>query len=324
MATAASGVETLTWDFDRSEFSLPDSAGLGRMQQTRLPSGFILYRSEFQVEKTCAIDTTTTDEQVPLLLCAQMLLSGKVVLETADGKSHLNTPQRALLFRLAEPGTRIHLAGGQLVRHVGVATPYKTVLRKSGSGELPGELAYFAVPDGSAALVRGVKVRNRLRKLLSELFTGAYEGPMAALGREGLAMTIYAEVLNEFCKTDAPSAQPAALWEQAVFQDLVAHLRANLDKPLSSEQLLPARFGLTRHRIEKLFRSEMQCSLGEFLRRERMQAARHLIETQGLPLKTAASQVGYNHVSNFTRAYRQYFGETPRQTLNLSNTNRKP
>lgn len=324
MATAALGVETLTWDFDSSEFSLPDNAGLGRMLQTRLPSGFILYRSEFQVEKACVIDTTTTDKQMPLLLWAQMLLSGKVVLETADGKSHLNTPQRALLFRLTELGTRIHLAAGQLVRHVGVAARYDTVLSNYGAGDAPGELAYFAESDGSAAVVRGVKVRNRLRKMLTTLFSGAYEGPMASLGREGLALTIYAEVLNEFCKADAPSAQPAALWEQAAFGDFVAHLRENLGKPLSSELLLPARFGLTRHRIEKLFLSEMRCSLGEFLRRERMQAARHLIEVQGTPLKAAASQVGYNYVSNFTRAYRQFFGETPRQTVNRRNTNKNP
>lgn len=315
MDTLTSDSQTLTWDFDSAEFALPSKAGHGRMQQSHLSNGFILYRSEFQVNKPCVIDTTSNHEQSKQLLSSQMLLSGRVMLETADKKTYINTTQHALLFRIVVPGTRIHLPGNQVVRHVGVAAPLETVLNSASN---PGKLAHFAAQELDTAVVQEVKVRSRLRKMLADLFTGSYEGPIGQLGREGLALTIYAELLNEYLKTKDSPYSPTTLWEKAAFEDIVSYFRESLDKPLPIERLT-TKFGVNRYRLEKLFLSELNCSLGEFLRRERMLAARNLIESEGLPPKSVAYQVGYNHVSNFSRAYRQYFGETPGQTLKLSN-----
>ena len=43
--------------------------------------------------------------------------------------------------------------------------------------------------------------------------------------------------------------------------------------------------------------------------------AQRLLETGKHPVKVVADKVSYGHVSNFSRAYRARFGETPARTL---------
>ena len=73
--------------------------------------------------------------------------------------------------------------------------------------------------------------------------------------------------------------------------------------------------GLSESRLDHLFRQKFQLSCAEYVRNERMNAANRWLQTGELPVREVAVRVGYSHVSNFSRAYRTRFGETPARTL---------
>lgn len=298
------------WHLDSPEYSLPDQAGTGHMQRFPFSSGLTLYRSEFRLTKSCEVDTYTSPEQIPHLLCCHMLLSGQTLLVTPDGKHYSTTPDEAMMFRIPEPHARAVMPGPQLVRHVGVAAQLDK-LEAHMQSSLPDSLYEFTAHN-DRAFVRYIPCQNRLRKLASETFTSKTGGTMQNLALEGLTMDIFAEFTRAFLKLQPSSHEPVPHWDQETFQEILAYIRSNLSLPLRAEDLVK-RFGLSKYRLYSLFEAELHCSLGDFLRQERLQRARQLLSSEKLPAKVVAHEVGYRHVSNFSLAYRQYFGETPGQ-----------
>lgn len=73
-----------------------------------------------------------------------------------------------------------------------------------------------------------------------------------------------------------------------------------------------------KHSPESLLRARELMDL--HVRDAKVYGYEPLIEGVSLPVKAVAQEVGYSHVSNFTKAYRDYFGETPGQTLRLNDT----
>lgn len=300
-----------SWHFDSPEYSLPDNAGSGRMQRFCFSSGLALYRSEFRIEKNCEVETYTSPSQIPDLLCCHMLLSGKSLLITEDGHHYGTTTEQAMMFHLPQPHARIVMPGSQLVRHVGI-TVQLDQLQEHLQETLPSALYEFN-EYGNKSYVRYVAFQNRLRKLVSETFTSNAGGTMQTLALEGLTMDIFVEFSRAFLKQRQTSDEnPIPHWDHDTFHEILAYIRRNLSLPLRAEDL-EQRFGLSKYRLYSLFQSELNCSLGTFLRQERLQKARQLLASEKLPAKVVAHEVGYRHVSNFTLAYRQYFGETPGQ-----------
>ncbi|UDL04893.1 helix-turn-helix transcriptional regulator [Marinobacter sp. CA1] len=303
------------WDFKGTEFSLPHHSGTGCMQIAQLPQDGKLYCSEYRVINDCQVDTATDPVQLPQLLCSQVLLSGQLELETPDGRRHANTPNRALLMRLHQPGSRLHLPGNQVIRHVGVALP----LHHEGlvAPELTATLSDFHHCQ-SDSLVHGVPWSKRTRSLATELFqlAAAAEQPVLPLRRDGLARCFLASLLEDYGNHQLGHVAPdeaASVWEQQIIAQICDYISRQLATPLRSDDLA-LHFGLSRHRLNDLFRSLVGQSASDYIREKRLTTAREQIETQGLPVKVAAHNVGYRHVSNFTNAYRQYFGVTPGQS----------
>lgn len=285
------------------------------MQIAHLPEGGKVYCSEYRVINACRISTQTDPHELPQLLCSQVLLSGQLELETSDGRRFLNTPNRALLMRLHQTGSRFHLPGNQVIRHVGVALPlHHASLATPALGPL---LSAYRNCRNSA-LVHGVAWQKRTRSLATELFqlAAAAEQPVLPLRRDGLARCFLASLLEDYANQQLRHETPdeaASVWEQQTLAQICDYISLQLATPLRSDDLA-LHFGLSRHRLNELFRNLVGQSASDYIREQRLTTAREQIETQGLPVKVAAHNVGYRHVSNFTNAYRQYFGVTPGQS----------
>lgn len=129
-------------------------------------------------------------------------------------------------------------------------------------------------------------------------------------------MSILAEMARTILASDTDVEGRASLWGEHIFESLTTYIRNNLDATLKADDICQ-RFGITRRQLNQLFQVSAQCSPREFWRRERLEHARKLIEEDAAPVKMVAHAVGYSHVSNFSKAYREYFGETPGHTLRL-------
>ena len=105
-----------------------------------------------------------------------------------------------------------------------------------------------------------------------------------------------------------PSAPQAIRCAQAY---MLEHLEERI--PVA---MIASHCGLSVRRLQALFKDECGQSPLQWLRMQRLQAARQALSqaSNAVRISDTAARFGFTHLGEFARAYRQAFGETPRQT----------
>jgi len=86
----------------------------------------------------------------------------------------------------------------------------------------------------------------------------------------------------------------------------------SIDQPIAVSELA-RRVNLSRSRLTHLFRAEVGCSPGRYLREARLDRARQLVEQSALSIKEIMARVGFNDPSHFTRDFSRRHGASPRK-----------
>ena len=74
---------------------------------------------------------------------------------------------------------------------------------------------------------------------------------------------------------------------------------------------LSKRVNLSPSRLEHLFKEQMGLALGNHVLQCRLRTAAKLLQSTEMRIKEIAYVVGYEHPSNFMRAFKNKFGTTP-------------
>lgn len=93
-----------------------------------------------------------------------------------------------------------------------------------------------------------------------------------------------------------------------------------ITKELGNPLTLPGiakHFGLSVSSLQRYFKQTYQQTINEYIRLQRLEKAKIAITVKGLSISEAGYQAGYNHVSNFTSAFKKQFGITPACLLKL-------
>jgi AraC family transcriptional regulator len=122
---------------------------------------------------------------------------------------------------------------------------------------------------------------------------------------ENLFWELLAEIRSS--TTPSPSGSGPA-WLECVRQIL----HARLHEPLSLG-LIADEFGIHPVHLAATFRRHFGCSVGEYLRRTRVIAAREMLENPDLPLTQIAIDTGFADQSHLTRTFKRLTGMTPGQ-----------
>jgi AraC-like DNA-binding protein len=94
----------------------------------------------------------------------------------------------------------------------------------------------------------------------------------------------------------------------------IAWLKANYTKPLRLEELADvARMGVST--LHHQFRALTAMSPLQYQKQLRLQAARQRMLTDGIDATSAAYEVGYESVSQFSREYSRFFGQPPMRDI---------
>jgi AraC-like DNA-binding protein len=94
----------------------------------------------------------------------------------------------------------------------------------------------------------------------------------------------------------------------------IAWLKANFTKPLRMDELAGmARMGVST--LHHQFRAMTGMSPLQYQKQLRLQDARRRMLAEGLDATSAAYEVGYQSVSQFSREYRRFFGQPPKRDV---------
>ena len=89
-------------------------------------------------------------------------------------------------------------------------------------------------------------------------------------------------------------------------------LLADLQKIFSLKQLA-YQVGTNPTKLSRLFQQHLGMTVFDFLREQRLLKAQDLLRQSSLSIQQVADSIGYKNHSDFTVAFKQRFGTTPRQ-----------
>jgi len=150
---------------------------------------------------------------------------------------------------------------------------------------------------------------------------------MEQAARSILTPRVHHAVLEDFLETKAHellclgldavlSASELATGGASLTQSKLCKAQRILDanlKNVPSIGYLAQEVGLSTTVLSAEFSKIFNCNVSGYVVERRMMTAYHLLGSTKMPLKQVAYEVGYNHASNFSLAFKRYFGSTPRQ-----------
>src|SRR6185312_17572163 len=107
-----------------------------------------------------------------------------------------------------------------------------------------------------------------------------------------------------------------------IFQDVRAVLAGSLAAPVYSEELA-RQVGVSVRAMHDAVRRYRGMSLHRYLRLRRLWLVRKRLLAGADSVKAVALAFGFWHLSDFSRSYRDQFGETPSQTLDRGRGHRR-
>jgi len=133
--------------------------------------------------------------------------------------------------------------------------------------------------------------------------------PYRALFAEAKAI----ELLHSFLarSPDAATGRPG---RATALQERMAVVKRYVDTHLGDAldmQSLAKRFGMSESRLARHFRAVFGVPVFEYIGQLRLERARKLLEDGQMRVTDVAFSVGYNHVANFSTAFRRCYGVSP-------------
>src|SRR5258708_38725638 len=137
------------------------------------------------------------------------------------------------------------------------------------------------------------------------------ERPLASF--EGILLEMLAEGARHAGNTSPVAVIPR--WLRIARE----YLEANFLRPLSLAEIAGAA-GVHRVHLSREFRRSFSTTVGEHLRRKRIEPACHLVSNTNLALAEIAMTCGFSDQSHFSATFRRQVGLTPARFRQMSQT----
>jgi AraC family transcriptional regulator len=124
------------------------------------------------------------------------------------------------------------------------------------------------------------------------------------------AQMLTAHLLRHYTTTNPRIREYSHKLSSRQLQRLTTFIQAHLDQSLTLE-MLSRQIGFSPYHFARLFRQTTGESPHQFVLRQRLMAAKHLLKETDLPLADVALRVGIPNQSHFTQAFKRRLGVTP-------------
>jgi AraC family transcriptional regulator len=160
---------------------------------------------------------------------------------------------------------------------------------------------YSIVLDDSAVFRGGLLAQFALR------LYGEYRrmDDVSPLAIEGLALEIMAEASRRFVRLRERQS-PAPRWLRQAAEILHAQFSETLTLSALAQSV-----GVHPVHLARTFRQQYRCTVGDYVRRLRVEAACRALSTSDTPLAEVALLAGFSSQSHLSTTFKQHTGMTP-------------
>lgn len=116
--------------------------------------------------------------------------------------------------------------------------------------------------------------------------------------------------LTEVARGDAPRAGKSYASSEKMLSDVIGYLDSDY-LSIKTLQEVSEQLGYSHGYLCKLFRQTYGVTMQEYLLQRKMHHAATLVR-QGRPVSQIAEELGYQNGGNFSRAFKKYFGTSPK------------
>jgi AraC-like DNA-binding protein len=94
-------------------------------------------------------------------------------------------------------------------------------------------------------------------------------------------------------------------------REILAYIHAHLFDDTLSVKVIRRSCRIGNHNVSSRFRLALGVSIGDYIKKLRMEVATRLLRDERLEIYRIGSVVGYLHQESFTRTFRRYYGCSP-------------
>jgi len=304
--TAMSGIE--------SYWSLPQALGKGGFRKIVIRKGFEIWITDCELFQ----DICCNEKSYPSAVSFGFCLAGNYrgILDRPHMSFEIGSGEHYLFFAGELQGS------GQLFE--GVKQFYVSVMidldllfsyfEENGSF-LPEVLRDVLSEKGDACILRVERMTPVMHKALRQILYCPYRDVSRKLFLESRCLELIACQLQQFSVLKnalSGDRQGSALHpsEKSAIERVSRMLLDNLDAALHLNDLA-AVAGMSHPKLNRCFRQLYGKTVFEFIRHERLNKARELIESHGRTVTETAYMVGYSSISHFSKLYKHHFGISP-------------
>lgn len=292
----------------------PHELGAGTFQRIKIKPGFDLWLSDCTFHR----DVVFTECKAPALIQFSFTLSGHYHVRFKDLKNPViycgeyqaigsyhdldltcrvmnNVPVRYVSLTL-DPDAFLSL----FKKYLHMMPPLIHDMLKNNSGN--GYLYQSAITPA-------------MREIMQQIIECPFRGITRKLYFESKALELLSLQLHQVCHCTPPGHSPSRMHphEKKQIEEVRDLIENNLDTPPSLAELAK-RAGMSHPKLNRCFKQVYGMTVFQYLRTERLNRARVMLQDQGYSVTETALKVGYDSVSHFSQIYKKQFGASPSQT----------
>jgi AraC family transcriptional regulator, transcriptional activator of the genes for pyochelin and ferripyochelin receptors len=296
------------------------SAGTGSKQTVHLRPGLDLHIAGFKLRKTMKMDFEIRDTFLRFSFYLQG--NGSMAWPLLKG---ISTPKKirpiercsAVSFYPESEGT-ICFLGGHHQSHLTVQISPALLNAFMGKRfrRIPYDLEAISEGCNTIDFFHNGALSPEMETAIQQIINCPYSGSLGKIYQESRAIELIAHKLAqiESSAMDLPASNKLRLNDVERVHHAKDILIRDLENPPRLFDLARA-VGTTHTQLNRGFGSIFGTSVFGYLRKLRLERARHFLEQGSMNVTEAAVAVGYNSLSSFSRAFSAHFGLTPASYL---------
>lgn len=285
----------------------PEDVASTRLERVNLRNGGNVDYQEFALEQEMILKARGASKI--LQVCVMLPLEGAYSMITPEGEECHFTPNQGFMFRYIGEEVTFTLPGHQTVRSLGFCVSLD-VFKRYLDNQIPDTIKPMLQSKEIGSLPVPFQIDNFMRETLDRNLQVEAQGSLKQIRWEGTALLCMALVEEKLHKAANPETfsltQACKQKAEAALELLMADMQ---DPPCLAD--LAQELSITEKKLNLIFKSLYGDTVFEYLRSIRLNKAKNLIEQTNMAMKEIAWTVGYNHSTNFSKAFTRQFNITP-------------